>query len=513
MSASLTPRTRVPPLFAPGLTRSASAFPGSSTAREADPPYYVTDGMNSKTERIVVTSLRLSDLERSVQSAPRVLQTARSVRSFSRGFQSTLVTSRTTIQRPDFPSAPTPMTARSISSSASLVAEADLANPEALAVSDYNAETLLHSGTTFLSLSQSGFRATDHVFAVAAKRCANLQMVDLSYCATIGKPGWTLLFTHCRQLRVICARNCPQLTNEFVTTAIRDLPRLRELDVTECSHIGGEDGAAWEQCVRSELETFVAHGCDPLGDEFVEKLTAKNPRLKQLVVSNCPGLTDRALESLVTNVPQLIDLDISFAELVTDRGIRTLSQALTKLKRLRLEACIRLTDTSIQKLAETCTDLTEIDLSRTSITVNSVRSLGSHCPGIQRLSLQGCDVSGQFKANTSFPELTYLDLSYSTAWTWQAQSPKLQTLLLTHCPEMTDSMVARLPITCPRLRSLTLDSCDRITDATPLGIALKRKQWPALRELRVEKCKRITNAGVARAAPLMWTTSVYTHHV
>lgn len=73
----------------------------------------------------------------------------------------------------------------------------------------------------------------------------------------------------------------------------------------------------------------------------------------------------------------------------------------------------------------------------------------------------------------------------------------LHFLHLGHCSQITDASIQRLALVCPRLRYLDMASCTNITDAS---IAELAKHLPRLKRIGLVKCSRITDAAIQSLA-------------
>lgn len=130
----------------------------------------------------------------------------------------------------------------------------------------------------------------------------------------------------------------------------------------------------------------------------------------------------------------------------------------------------------------------------------SVASVLEHCPGLESLSVRRCS---RLRGSDA-------------AWHWLDNDPSLTALNLSYCHALRDNLVGLVARCCPRLRSLELAGCKRVTNSAIRSLAgegavesltaldlghLKSVTAVAIRDLLERKPKLLTlNLGGAKFA-------------
>ena len=130
--------------------------------------------------------------------------------------------------------------------------------------------------------------------------------------------------------------------------------------------------------------------------------------------------------------------------------------------------------------------LTEVDVSEhPEVAGSALSAVGRLCPGLTILQARG---------STGIRESVLSDLLSGCA--------ELATLGIAHC-DVSDAALAALGAACPRLQSLDITGCSQITD---VGLSHVASGCTALHTLKAAQCMRVTDAGitaVARRTPLL----------
>ncbi|CAN8287842.1 unnamed protein product [Cochlearia groenlandica] len=169
-----------------------------------------------------------------------------------------------------------------------------------------------------------------------------------------------------------------------------------------------------------KLKAFTLVNCLGIKD-LTTGLPSSSPRvnaLRSLSIRNCPGFGDANLAAIGKLCPKLEDIDLYGLKGITDSGfLHLLQNTLVKvnftgcsnvtdnvvsaisarngwtLEVLNIEGCSKISDASLVSIAENCQILSDLDLSKCSITDSGVHALAcSDKLKLQILSLSGCSM-------------------------------------------------------------------------------------------------------------------------
>ncbi|KAJ3257692.1 hypothetical protein HK103_004319 [Boothiomyces macroporosus] len=186
--------------------------------------------------------------------------------------------------------------------------------------------------------------------------------------------------------------------------------------------------------------------------------------------------------------------------------LQSISNYCFKIEQLDLPGC-PISDRFVPLLAKNCQMLKKIDFSFTNMTVTALYHLIANCPSILEIDLSEC------KQSEGLPEplvrnfqstLTYLNLRNSpvtdTVMRYVAsQCPKLKTLILESCLDLTDASLMKVANSCPDLVTLDLSFCDMMTDLSLQVFSIRAssdKGGNLQQELHLAACDQITPSAV-----------------
>ncbi|KAM9815909.1 F-box/LRR-repeat protein 14 [Syngnathus typhle] len=353
---------------------------------------------------------------------------------------------------------------------------------------------------------QSCKELTDYSVEVLVKHQPGLQKVDISCCTELTS-----------RAVVAVARGLSSLTRlslsrdwKITETGLADLvsiPSLRNLDLSECLHVGGvEMVKGLSRCLseRAQLEKLNLRSCTYMRDEAVFTLTQLlGSTLRELDLTSCVNVTDLSVRAIATYLQGLLVLRLGWCKEVTDWGLlgmvetsaceldekedkgprftRTFGNmgffkpprlpfeerpklvtpddlkhfkqeagvsllALSRLRELDLSACCKLTDSSITQVVR-FTELQHLSLSSmTDITDASLSAVARHCRALTSLELSRCAHISDRGVEQAVPHLH-----------------RLQHLYLSGCNNITDKSLFLLAQHCKRLKTLDVSKCNKIS--------------------------------------------------
>ena len=118
-----------------------------------------------------------------------------------------------------------------------------------------------------------------------------------------------------------------------------------------------------------------------------------------------------------------------------------------------------------------------------NVTDHGVVKLLSRCRALRYISLAKCPIT-----NTALEQIANNPATNGDTY--------LRHLNLNECEYITDTAIMKISASCPRLRSLDIGKCIRLTDASLYGLS----RCVLLRRLNLKSCNKITDAGVRKLA-------------
>lgn len=242
---------------------------------------------------------------------------------------------------------------------------------------------------------------------------SGLRTLHLAGCRLVGDEGLGAIF---RNLTGLTELNFAELT--LVTPAVLEhlhhLPGLVTLNLSQCPHID-DTAVRWvsEGCPQllnlrlaecwklttlalqhlsadcTSLETLDLGRCyRAVNQASIQTLCEGCPRLTGLVLADCP-LPDESLTAL-SRLAFLNTLDLSGSIDICDQGLSQLAQGCPLLTNVCLRGCVGLQDAAIACLAQCCKNLESLNLTRTVVSDQALRSLGTWALHLRVLDLTNC---------------------------------------------------------------------------------------------------------------------------
>ncbi|RCH84827.1 SCF ubiquitin ligase complex subunit [Rhizopus azygosporus] len=305
------------------------------------------------------------------------------------------------------------------------------------------------------------------------------------------------------------------IPTEIVVHILKELDD--EKDLIECTHVCRQ----WSYHALEQLWINLAPLASLVNDTHIASL-ANCQRLERLTLANCFHITDVGLCNLIdvrTGIgPELVSIDLTDVLNVTDKtilkiaiccprlqglnlsmsrphfditdvGIVALAQQCPELKRIKLNNCVTITEKSSIALALYCPYLVEVDLMNCGVTDRTLQALFSHCRDLRELRLNQCDA-----AESLLTERVFLDSALANNPNYYEQ---LRLVDLTGISSINDHSIAILVEAAPRIRSLVLNKCFKVTDEGILSVC---KLGRYLHYLHLGHCSQITDRSITKLA-------------
>ncbi|KAL6077083.1 hypothetical protein QOT17_002390 [Balamuthia mandrillaris] len=384
-----------------------------------------------------------------------------------------------------------------------------------------------------------------------SRRCQALEELYLDGCFRInGQSLLALARSRSRASLRRLALDGTAVTDEAVAELTRACPQLEWMSLRGCRALGD---SAFRHLGASVVYLDVS-GCN-ITDVGLAMIAARCPNLYYFRTSS-KAITDAAVETLCRSCPKISSLHFTGCDSLTDNTVETLSRHWLSLEALTLSACKMITNDAFSKLypfptpqqpasslsstsspfsfllPKTTTNqlvqksafltIESLDLSRcVNLEDSGVRSLAYSCPNLRVLNLSSCEEitdEGVIHLARCCPRLRKVDFSKcrnlgdaAIIEIARCSKQNLKKVGLYNCINITDEAVAALAQHCPRLRSLDLASCEKITDKTLLYLSSypnnnsdgnyqlqdnKASGTAALRLLSLEECQQLSESAL-----------------
>ncbi|CAH2061003.1 unnamed protein product [Thlaspi arvense] len=175
---------------------------------------------------------------------------------------------------------------------------------------------------------------------------------------TTGLP--TSASTHCSALRSLSVRNCPGFGDSNLAALGKLCPELEDIELFA---LKGVTESGFLHLVQNSLVKVNFSGCSNLTDTVVSEISAHNGwTLEVLNVDGCTKITDASLVSIAENCEILSDLDVSKCS-ISDSGIQALASSdKLRIQILSMAGCSMVTDKSIPALVRLGSTLLGLNL-------------------------------------------------------------------------------------------------------------------------------------------------------
>ncbi|XP_066334521.1 F-box/LRR-repeat protein 3-like [Miscanthus floridulus] len=176
--------------------------------------------------------------------------------------------------------------------------------------------------------------------------CAELRELSLKWCLGVSDLGIQLLALKCRKLTRLDLSYTMITKDSF--PAIMKLPNLQQL--TLVGGIGIDDdalGSLDKECSKS-LHVLDMSQCQNITDVGVSSMLKSVPNLLELDLSYCCPVTPSMVRSL-QKIPKLRTLKLEGCKFMTD-GLKAIGTSCVSLRQLSLSKCSGVTDTELNVL-------------------------------------------------------------------------------------------------------------------------------------------------------------------
>lgn len=259
------------------------------------------------------------------------------------------------------------------------------------------------------SLSISSCRGiTDVSLAAIAKGCLNLKQMCLRQCCFVSDNGLVAFSKATQSLESLQLEECNRITQYGILgTLLNCKSKLKSLGLAKCMGIKDLDLDIPLLSPCESLRSLSIRYCPQFGDSSLAIVGKLCPKLDNLDLSGLCGVTDNGLLPMIeSSEARLLKVNLNGCISLTDKTVRSVARVHGgTLEVLNVDGCTKVTDHSMVSIANNCFVLSELDISKCSISDSGVAAL---CCG-EQLSLQILSLYGCCKvSDKSIPLLTKL---------------------------------------------------------------------------------------------------------
>ncbi|WVZ54892.1 hypothetical protein U9M48_005632 [Paspalum notatum var. saurae] len=352
----------------------------------------------------------------------------------------------------------------------------DLSLKWCLGVTDLGIRLLALKCRKLVSLDLSYTMITKESLPVIMK-LPNLQVLTLVGCIGIDDDALGSVENECsKSLQVLDMSHCQNVTDVGVSSIVKSMPNLLELDLSYCCpQVTPSMARSFKNITK--LRTLKLEGCKFVADGL-KTIGTSCVSIRELSLSKCSGVTDMELSFSVSRLKNLLTLDITCCRNITDVSLAAITSSCASLISLRMEACSRVSSGALQLIGKHCSQLEELDLTDSDLDDEGLKALAG-CSKLSSLKIGIC-------LRISDEGLTHIGKS----------CPKLRDIDLYRCGGIRDDGIVQIALGCPMLESINLSYCTEITDRSLMALSKCGK----LNTLEIRGCPRVSSTGLSEIA-------------
>ncbi|GMQ03118.1 hypothetical protein CsSME_00049048 [Camellia sinensis var. sinensis] len=296
---------------------------------------------------------------------------------------------------------------------------------QSLNISDVSLAVIGHYGKAITDLVFSGLQnVSERGFWVMgnAEGLQKLRSFTVNSCQGVTDIGLEAVGKGCPNLKQFCLHKCAFLSDNGLVSLVKAAVSLESLQLEECHRItqsgffgvlgnsGGKLKAlALANCLGfkdlacgfplmarcTSLRSLSIRNCPGFGNFSLSMLGRLCPQLQYVVLNGLNGITDEGLLPLIENCEAgLSKVNLSGCVNLTDKVVSVIAKLHGfTLELLNLDGCKYITDACLVSIAENCLLLSELDVSKSSITDCGIAALAcADQLNLQILSLSGCSL-------------------------------------------------------------------------------------------------------------------------
>ncbi|KAK8543230.1 hypothetical protein V6N13_136241 [Hibiscus sabdariffa] len=233
---------------------------------------------------------------------------------------------------------------------------------------------------------------TDESLEAMGKGFINLKHMCLRKCCFVSDNGLLAFAKSVGSLECLQLEQCDRVTQSGIFGVLSNCG-LKSLTLVKCMGIKDISSEAPLLSPSSPLKSLFVRNCPGFGADSLAMVSKLCPRLQHLDLSGLCGITNAGLLPLLESCEAgLVKVNLSGCLNVTDEVVLALTRLHGEtLELLNLDGCRKISDASLVAIADNCIFLSDLDVSRCSITDSGVVALScAEQLNLQVLSLSGC---------------------------------------------------------------------------------------------------------------------------
>ncbi|XVF89315.1 hypothetical protein PTKIN_Ptkin19aG0120300 [Pterospermum kingtungense] len=295
---------------------------------------------------------------------------------------------------------------------------------QSLNITDVSLAVIGHYGKAVIDLSLTNLpNVSEKGFWVMGNGhgLQKLKSFTVTSCRGVTDLGLEAVGKGSPNLKQLCLRKCTFLSDNGLVSFAKAAGSLESLQLEECHRITqfGFFASLLNCCAKLKAISFI--NCLGFKDLNLG-LSSASPceSLRSVCIRNCPGFGDSSLAALGKLCPQLQHVELSGLHGITDAGFLSLIESSNAglvevnlsccvnlsdkvvclmadlhgwtLELLNLDGC-KISDASLVAIAENCQLLSDLDISKCSVTDSGIAALArSNLINLQILSVSGCSM-------------------------------------------------------------------------------------------------------------------------
>ncbi|TVU51560.1 hypothetical protein EJB05_02995, partial [Eragrostis curvula] len=344
-----------------------------------------------------------------------------------------------------------------------------------LGLTDLGLKLLAHKCKKLRTLDLSYVMISKNSFP-AIMKLPNLEVLTLVGCTGIDDDALGSIEKDCNKtLKVLDISHCQNATDAGVSSIVKSVPNLSELNLSYCCPITPSMVSSFHRIPN--LQILKLEGCEFMADGL-KSIGRSCGSVRELCLSKCSGVTDAELSFVVSRLKNLLKLDITCCRNITDVSLASITSSCTSLTSLRMESCAHVSSEGLRLIGKHCCHLEELDLTDNDLDDEGLKAI-ARCSKLSSLKVGIC-------LKISDEGLTHIGKA----------CPELRDIDLYRCGGISDDGVTQLAQGCPKLEAINLSYCTDITDRSLMALSKCAK----LNTLEIRGCPRVSSCGISEVA-------------
>ncbi|KAE8682690.1 EIN3-binding F-box protein 2 [Hibiscus syriacus] len=235
---------------------------------------------------------------------------------------------------------------------------------------------------------------TDLGLEAVGKGCPNLKQFCLRKSAFLSDNGLVSFAKAAGSLESLELEECHRVTQfGFFGSLLNCGPKLKAISFGSCLGIRDLNLGLLPLSSCESLRSLSIRNCPGFGDANLAALGKLCPQLQNVELSGLHGITDVGFLPLLESCEAgLVKVNLGGCLNLSDKAICKMADSHGwTLEMLNLDCCCKISDVSLIAIAENCQLLSDLDVSKCSITDSGIAALArSSLINLQILSVSGC---------------------------------------------------------------------------------------------------------------------------